>query len=428
MQTNPARTDATIKNPTVGKKTVVNQTVVNPIIADMVKQLLPMLDDDDTAVIAVDLRALNARLGFLRDAFPAATDHAIAIKTNPHPCMLSYLVKQGFGLEAASMEEVQMALAAGARPAQIIFDSPVKTHAEIQICAAMAGMLVNANSLAELTRYPTDLQCILGLRINPEVNIGSPELFDVSVNESKFGVPYSRKSEIIDAALRFPITALHMHSGSQMAHLDVQITALQTLLDLAQDIDRARAEHGIPWRIETIDIGGGLKAESLSSDAQMAQYGRRLVEACPQIERYHLRTEFGQWVHAPAGFALSRVEYVEHGHAPKAFIHLGADFFMRDAYTKPRPFPLAVLTPTGEIKQTPAQQYDIAGPLCFAGDYLGKQVVLPQIAEGDWLYIGETGANTYGLWSRHCSRTVPKTIALHDESTELWSGRQAISA
>ena len=386
-----------------------------------------MLDPEDTAVLVADLRRLDERLDFLQLAFPSTTDHAIAIKTNPHPQMLKYLLEQGFALEAASIEEVKLALTAGASPQRLIFDSPVKTHAEIQNCAAMTGMLVNANSLAELTRYPPELQCALGLRINPEVNIGSPELFDVGMNESKFGVPYSRKVEIIDAALHHPITALHMHSGSQMVNLDVQITALQRLFGVAEEIDRARVDHGVAWRIDTIDIGGGLKAEPLGSDARMNHYGLQLVDACPQVERYRLRTEFGQWVHAPAGFALSRVEYVEHGPMSKAFIHLGADFFMRDAYTTPRPFPLAVLTPDGNLKQTPPRIYDLAGPLCFAGDYLAKQVTLPQMTEGDWLYIGDTGANTYGLWSRHCSRNIPKTIALHDALCEVWSERQPVT-
>jgi diaminopimelate decarboxylase len=71
--------------------------------------------------------------------------------------------------------------------------------------------------------------------------------------------------------------------------------------------------------------------------------------------------------------------------------------------------------------------YDIAGPLCFAGDYLGHGVVLPKgIQEGHYLFIDHTGANTYALWSRHCSRTLPATWAWNGNSMVKWSNRSTI--
>ena len=88
-----------------------------------------------------------------------------------------------------------------------------------------------------------------------------------------------------------------------------------------------------------------------------------------------LVTEFGQWVHAEAGFALSRVEYVLD--QSRVFIHLGADFFMRDAYTKARPFALNVWDDDGTQIKGLEHNFDVAGPLCFAGDYLAHGVALP---------------------------------------------------
>ncbi len=381
--------------------------------------MLPKLGAEDTAIIGVNLPVLTSRLHHLQDAFPEGVQHTIAIKTNPHPKMLEFLVARGFGLEAASIEEVRMALAAGCSPAHLVFDSPVKTRHEIREISSLPGMLVNVNSLEELDRFDTDFQGILGIRINPQVHTGAPELFDVSKNESKFGVPVDMKERIVDAALRYPVQALHMHSGSQMKDLNIQRGALKEFKRIADAINAVS-----PGKIKVLDIGGGLPTETLGPQTQMEAYGQIIAEVF-RGSSYLLVTEFGQWVQAEAGFALSAIEYIL---APnKLFIHLGADFFMRDAYTKARSFPMTVWNGDATQVQGMDKPYDIAGPLCFAGDYLAHGMALPAaLQEGQYLFIDHTGANTYALWSRHCSRTLPATWAWDGNSMVKWSNRSTI--
>ena len=388
-------------------------------IAAFLKSVQGQLSPEDTGLIVTHLPRLKARLAHLSDSFPAQTQHSIAVKTNPHVQMLKVLVELGYGLEAASIEEVDRALAAGCEPSKIVFDSPVKTRSEIAQVVGYEDLLVNVNSLQELGRYPSEVKCRLGIRINPMVHTGAPELFNVSNNESKFGVAISDRSEIIAAAVKYPVRALHMHSGSQMKDLEVQRGALETLRDLALAIN---AE--VPGKIEVLDIGGGLPSEPLSNATKMQAYGAIVHEVFAGTS-FALVTEFGQWVHAEAGFALSQIEYrIDPG---RLFIHLGADFFMRDAYTSPRDFPLAVWDEQGEVRDGQTEAFDIAGPLCFAGDYLAHGVELAACTqEGDWLSVDYTGANTYALWSRHCSRTVPAVWAWDGENAVRWSERKRI--
>ncbi len=389
-------------------------------ISKVIAQSQGQVNEQDTSLIVAHLPSLNRRLAFLSDSFSEETLHAIAIKTNPHPQMLKHIVDLGYCLEAASIEEINMAIAAGCPADKIIFDSPVKTRREIEFVSGMTGMLVNVNSLGELDRFPTNPTCIVGIRVNPQVHTGAPEMFDVSRNESKFGVPVSNAQDIVDAALAHPVEALHMHSGSQMKDLEVQRQALISLKRLADQINTVS-----PGKIHILDIGGGLPSESLSESTRMAEYGAIVAEVFTD-SNYLLVTEFGQWVHAEAGFALSRVEYVLD--QSRIFIHLGADFFMRDAYTKARPFTLNIWCDDGTQIQGAERNFDVAGPLCFAGDYLAYGATLPtDTAEGNWLSISSTGANTYALWSRHCSRTVPKCIAFDGEKTTIWSERTTIN-
>jgi len=388
-------------------------------IARIMKDMLPKLGAEDTAIIGVNLPVLNSKLQHLQDAFPDGVQHSIAIKTNPHPKMLEYLVARGFGLEAASIEEVRMALAAGCSPGDIVFDSPVKTRHEIREISSLPEMLVNVNSLEELDRFDADFQGILGIRINPQVHTGAPELFDVSKNESKFGVPVDMKERIVDAALRYPVKALHMHSGSQMKDLNIQRGALKELKRIADTVNAVA-----PGKIKVIDVGGGLPTESLGPQTKMEAYGQIVAEVF-RGSGYLLVTEFGQWIQAKAGFAVSTIEYVLEPN--KVFIHLGADFFMRDAYSTARSFPMTVWN--GDATQVLGMDkaYDIAGPLCFAGDYLAHGKALPAaLQEGQYLFIDHTGANTYALWSRHCSRTLPATWAWDGNSVVKWSDRSTI--
>ena len=385
-----------------------------------VKAIIPLLNEEDTSVMLVHLPRLKERLKHLSSCFSKDVQHSIAVKTNPHPKVLAQLVEWGYGLEAASLEEVRLAQDAGCPGSKIIFDSPVKTRAEIALVCQEPKMLVNVNSIEELARFPQEVLCTLGIRVNPQVHTGAPEMFDVSKNESKFGVAVTERTQIIEAALSYPVSALHIHSGSQMKDLEVQRVALESLRDLANEINT----H-LQGKISVLDIGGGLPSESMKDQTKMKAYGSLVTEVFKGCS-FKLVTEFGQWVHAEAGFALSRIEYKL---APnRLFIHLGADFFMRDAYTTPRSFPLSVWNSSGEEYRGEKAAFDLAGPLCFAGDYLAHGALIdPSVKEGDYLVVDHTGANTYGLWSRHCSRSVPSLWAWDGEKMKKWSHRQTIN-
>ena len=379
-----------------------------------------LISKDDSALIFQSWDDLKFNLEQLRAIFdhPNA-NHAIAIKTNPHPSVLAKIISWGFSLEAASMEEVEMAIKAGATPNKIVFDSPVKRRSEIEKCNnELHSLILNANSLEELKRMPHNPNFTLGIRINPSMQMDSPEIYSVSNNESKFGVPILEKEALLNAILSHPIQQLHMHAGSQMKDLTKAVFAVRELLDLAIEANLLLEKKRIERRILTLDIGGGLAAEKYGNVEKMSEYVKMLKETCPELWDFELITEFGQWCHTNSGFIFSEIEYTfKRGNKQIAFIHLGADYFMRDAYTVARDFDIIALNNEGEENNSDEKYlHDIAGPLCFAGDYVLKGVKLPILNEHDWLGILGTGANTLGLWSRHCSRTLPKVIGFSREN------------
>lgn len=386
-----------------------------------------LIRDDDHAIIFYDFDVLNNRLAYLQRAFPEQTLHAVAIKSNPLFRVLQHIGRQGFGLEAASLEEVMLAHRAGLPAGQLVFDSPVKTRQEIAWCHTHTpGMHFNVNALQELERIPADTQMRVGLRINPLVDPGSPDVYNVSTAASKFGIPITQWEAIIEAAVAHPfIEGLHLHIGSEMSRLDVHAQAVAKILDLAKSIEQARAGAGVKAPLTFIDIGGGFPAHyGKGAQPDLTEYLHFLRKHAPALfTDYRIITEFGRFVQAHTAWLLSDVEYVLQGSEQQPdvpIIHCGADLLLREIYQPGAPeHQLSVLDAQGHPKTDASWPVHLAGPLCFAGDYLARGTELPRLQEGDKVVVADIGANSFSMWSRHCSRVFPKVIGYSQKAGSI---------
>lgn len=388
-----------------------------------------LLTDDDTAAVFYNLQHLYGKIVELKELFPPTTLHAIAVKAMPLPSVLEKIKQAGVGLEAASLPELVLALKAGVTPDKVVFDSPVKTREEIRF-ALQNHVRLNADSLDEVARIaeilPTlETKSIIGLRINPQVGTGTIAITSVAGDYSKFGVALRvHRQEIINLFVQHPwLTALHVHVGSQGCPLPLLIKGVKAVYDLAEEINQELARHGHGQQITTFDMGGGLPVAYHPTDnpPTMQQYVDNLRLTMPGLfdGTYRLITEFGRWVHLNGGFTVSRVEYVKrstaNGGVNTAMIHLGADMFIRECYLPEQwshEYSLADVAGTRKSEEA-TQKYMLAGPLCFQGDIIGRNISLPQIQAGDWLIIHDTGAYTLSQWSRYNSRQMPKVIGYY---------------
>ena len=373
--------------------------------------------EEDTAILFIDKKILQNRQEHILNCFPKIQQHT-AIKTNPLSKVLDQLVQLGSGLEAASYEEVVHGLQHTDR---VIFDSPAKTVLEIQkLNQIEPTIIINANSFSELALLK-DSKHQIGLRINPLVDVGSPSDLTVSDNRSKFGVPISLEKEIMEAFETYDnITGIHIHIGSQIGDYQAWVQAISTVFHLAEKINAKHSD-----RVKFIDIGGGLPSDYTHRDtAGMRDIAKQVHRTVPQLfEKYTVYSEFGRFVHANAGWAVTRVEDVLPYTSPKtAVIHIGADMFLRDVYSNNKiHHSIEVFE---ELEANERESYQIAGPLCFGGDFINRNIDLPKgIQKGNRLIIQDIGANTFSLWSMHCSRSFPKVI-LHDgEQAEIIKDR-----
>jgi diaminopimelate decarboxylase len=115
----------------------------------------------------------------------------------------------------------------------------------------------------------------------------------------------------------------------------------------------------------------------------------------------------------------SKVEYVKREPGCNIILtHVGADLFLRKSYS-PEDWHhlITVVYKKGVIKTgTNTNQYLVAGPLCFAGDVIARDLELPVVTEGDYILVHEAGAYTLSMWSRYNSRQMPKVIGYSAEN------------
>lgn len=372
------------------------------------------VDPIDTAFFFYDARILADRVEHVKKAFPPGARHCVAIKSNPVTAVLRSCYALGLHAEVASYGEYFQAIRVPGF-GHIVYDSPAKTSEEMAEVAMDKRTTINLDSLDELSLLPKDPKARIGLRVNPQVGSTADASMSVAGTYSKFGFPISRKKEIFEAFEANPsLTGLHVHTSSQSQTYDKMVAGIRAVLELFLDLKVLYGE-----RMAFIDIGGGFPVDyGPETTHEISAYGQMLQDACPELwsSEVEVITEFGRYYHAHAGFALARVQGVKkHDEHQTLITHLGADTFVRESYNREKwPHQFYLLDDKGKIKSGDTLTTDLGGPLCFGGDYYGMGVDLPAAEAGDWVLIADTGANSYSLWSHHCSRPFPKLFMVSE--------------
>ena len=359
-------------------------------------------NDDRTIAAYVDTGGLKATVTSLKEAFPDHFTHTFAAKANTMSSALKQVKELGMGCEVASPGELEQALRAGFDPAEIVYDEPAKTLSVLEKVLGL-GIGLNIDNFQEFERV-RELQTGIGsrsrvgFRINPQVGPGSISAMSTATRTSKFGVALrddGNRAALIAAYLDNPwLSSIHTHVGSQGCSLDLMTAGVGKVVELAEEINRAAGRQ----QVEVVDIGGGLPVNFESDEIKpsFADYATALSESVPELftGAYRVKTEFGRSIYAKNGFIATRIEYTKSsGGRQIAISHAGAQLATRTVFMpdfwKIR---LSVADPTGALKRGHERMQDVAGPLCFAGDMLGTDRLLPKIEQGDFVVLHDTGA------------------------------------
>ena len=353
----------------------------------------------------------------------AATPHLIcyAVKANSSLAILNLFARLGTGFDIVSGGELARVLAAGGDPGKVVFSGVGKTEDEMRTALEVGILCFNVESVSELHRLnrvagELDKVAPVSFRVNPDVDPKTHPYISTGLKENKFGVPIADAPALYRLAASLPnleITGIDCHIGSQLTDLSPLADAADRVMAL---VDALTAE-GIA--LHHIDLGGGVGIRYHDeTPPDLAAYGH--VLAARFAGRHEkLLLEPGRSLVGNAGLLLTRVEYLKPGEGKNfAIVDAAMNDLMRPALYEAYHEIVAV-----NERAVPAKRYDIVGPICETGDFLGFARDLA-IEEGDLLALLSAGAYGMSMASNYNSRPRAAEVLIDKNEIHLIRERE----
>ena len=354
------------------------------------------------------------------------TNHLIcfAVKANPNIAILNLFAKLGAGFDIVSGGELARVLAAGGDPQKIVFSGVGKNVNEMRAALEAGIFCFNVESLSELKRLNQvagEMGKIapISLRVNPNVDAKTHPYISTGLKNNKFGVAFEDAINVYAQAASMPNIAVHgvdCHIGSQITELAPFIEALDLILDL---VDALAAKN---IAISHIDVGGGIGITYYDeSPPDFKQYAQAILEKIGN-RKVKLLFEPGRALVGNAGILLTKVEYLKMGEDKNFCI---VDAAMNDLM---RPALYDAYHDIQAVKPTigATQIYEIVGPVCESGDFLGHDRVL-NLSEGDLLAIMSAGAYGMSMSSNYNTRAKAAEVMVDGNQAYLIRAREKIT-
>lgn len=356
-----------------------------------------------------------------------------AVKANSNIAVLNVLARLGSGFDIVSGGELSRVIEAGGDPAKVVFSGVGKTVSEMEMALNLGIYCFNVESAAELEQLNLVALRLgkvapVSLRINPDVDAGTHPYISTGLKENKFGIAMEEAEAIFARANELPglaVKGVDCHIGSQLTEIKPFLDAMDRMLAL---IDRL-AEQGI--EIKHFDVGGGL---GVTYDDEVPPqpdvYAAALLERLGDRD-LKLIFEPGRAIAANAGIFVTQVLYLKENSDKRFALVDGAmnDLIRPSLYSAWQKI-VPVIERAGE-----SHSYDVVGPVCETGDFLGKDRQL-NVQAGDYLAVRSSGAYGFTMASNYNSR--PRAAELmvdgdkayvireREKVAQLWQGEQIL--
>ena len=361
-------------------------------------------------------------------AHPAGQDGLVcfAVKANSNLGVLSLFAQLGSGFDIVSGGELARVLAAGGDPKKIVFSGVGKTEAEMAAALEAGILCFNVESASELDRLAAvaarlGKRAPISLRVNPDVDAKTHPYISTGLKENKFGVPIADALALYRHAASLAsidVTGIDCHIGSQLLDPSPFVEALERILPL---IDTLKAE-GV--HLHHIDLGGGLGIyyHEGQTEPVVADYLRPLLD---RLTGRGLRVllEPGRRLVGNAGVLLTKVEFLKHGEDKHfAIVDAAMNDLARPALYEAWHDIVPVTPHNGE-----ARTYDIVGPVCETGDFLGQARPLA-LQQGDMLAVLSAGAYGMVMSSNYNTRPRAAEVLVDGEKTHVVRPRETVES
>ncbi len=347
-----------------------------------------------------------------------------AVKANSNLAVLNLLARLGSGFDIVSVGELERVLHAGGDPAKIVFSGVGKREDELRRALQVGIRCFNVEVPGELDRLnriagELGVCAPVSLRVNPDVDAKTHPYIATGLKENKFGIDVGLAFAEYCRAAEMPhlrIVGIDCHIGSQLTGLSPFLDALDRLLELVERLEA----RGI--RLQHIDLGGGLGIRYRDEEPpEPGDYVSALLERLGRRD-WEILLEPGRAVAGNAGILVIRVEYLKQ--TPAKWFAI-VDAAMNDLLRPALYHAWQEIVAVRPRQDVPVREYDVVGPVCETGDFLGRDRALA-LAEGDLLAVRSAGAYGFTMSSNYNSRPRPPEILVDGNQAHLVRQRESL--
>lgn len=343
--------------------------------------------------------------------------YACKALTNPH--VLKHFVKLGAGIDCSSINEVKLALYAGASPEQLLYTSNGIAFDEIEEAVSL-GIHINIDSLGNLEKFGRKYghSYPVGLRLRPNIMAGGNLKISTGHDKSKFGIPVDQVDQIVALVekLNIHINCLHIHTGSEIKDVEVFVKGIEVLFDIVPRFNE----------LQYIDLGGGFKVSYRKGDhvTDIDLLAEKVGKAFAtkrnaKGEAFQVWFEPGKFLVSECGYFVTQVNVMkETSAATFVSVNSGFNHLIRPMFYDSYHFIRNVSNPAGEEKQ-----YAVVGNICETDTFAWDRK-LNEVREGDCLVFFNAGAYGFEMSSNFNSRFKPAEVLVDGGQAKLIRRRE----
>ncbi len=335
--------------------------------------------------------------------------------------ILKFFQRQNSGLDAVSIQEVNMGIKAGFKPKDIIYTPNCVSLDEIEK-AVKLGVHVNIDNLSMLEQFGHKYgnKIPICIRINPHILGGGHTKISTGHIDSKFGISIYQLPHLLRVieTNNMKVEGVHMHTGSDILEIEVFLKGTEILLDVARNFPD----------LHYIDFGSGFKVPYKEDDisTDIADLGKRLgsrfKDFCIEYGRnVTLMFEPGKFLVSEAGYFLARVNVVKQTTATVfAGIDTGLNHLIRPMFYDAYHHIINISKPKEKTRI-----YTVVGYICET-DTFGWNRKINEISEGDILAFYNAGAYCFTMASNYNSRFRPAEVLIYNGKDFLIRKRETL--
>lgn len=356
-------------------------------------------------------------------------DHLVcyAVKANSNLGVLNVLARLGSGFDIVSLGELERVIAAGGDPAKVVFSGVGKRTDEMRRALEVGIYCFNVESEAELialnaVAQQLNVQAPVSLRVNPDVDAKTHPYISTGLKDNKFGIAIENVEAIYLKAASLSninVQGVDCHIGSQLTDLLPFVDALKRVLAL---VDRLQAQD---IHLQHIDLGGGLGIQYDDEHPPLpADYAKAVADVLGD-RKFKLLIEPGRAISGNAGILVTKVEYIKADDSSGGKNFAIVDAAMNDLMRPALYSAWQKIIPLNEHSDVDERNYDVVGPVCETGDFLGKDRAL-RIKAGDYLAVRSSGAYGFTMSSNYNTRERAAEVIVDGDKVHLVRQREKI--